>query len=76
MNLDNVERLFKNFDLNKRILELTDKVISKFMEDSQVFYRIMIEMKVCGKTHALFEEGFKQIIEFKISLFEDELKSV
>lgn len=87
MDLNKIEKIFKDFNLNEKILKLTDKVISEFMKDSQVFNRTMITMKVGETTQRLFDyptffkthaykEEFKQIIEFKISLFEHEISQL
>jgi len=88
IDLNKLEKVFQDFNVNRQILELTDKVVNKFMEDSLVFKKTRIIMKAeegeitlfdyptFFKTHA-YKEDFQEILEYKIStLFNQELNSL
>jgi len=45
MDLNKLEKVFQDFNVNRQILELTDKIVNKFMEDSLVFKKTRIIMK-------------------------------
>jgi len=88
IDLNKLEKVFQDFNVNRQILELTDKIVNKFMEDSLVFKKTRIIMKAeegeitpfdyptFFKTHA-YKEDFQEILEYKIStLFNQELNSL
>jgi len=85
IDLNKLEKIFCAFDPNRQILELVDKVVNKFMEDSQVFKKTKIVMKVEEGTKTLFDyptffkthvykEEFKEILNEKISLFSHDIE--
>jgi hypothetical protein len=86
--MDKLEKIFRAFNLNKQILELSDKIVNKFMEDSLVFKKIRLVMKTeegektlfdyptFFKTH-VYKEDFQEILDLKISnLFSQEIRSL
>lgn len=88
VDMNKLEKIFQTFNVNKQILELSDKVVNKFMEDSLVFKKTRIIMKAeegeitlfdyptFFKTHA-YKEDFQEILDYKISsLFNQEIKNL
>lgn len=89
MDLNKLEKIFRAFDLNKQILNLTDNIVCEFMKDSQVFKKTKVVIQVEAGTQTLFDyptffkthaykDEFKDILEEKTSLFSvviDNLKS-
>jgi hypothetical protein len=88
VDMDKLEKIFQTFNLNKQILELSDKIVNKFMEDSSVFRKTRVTMKTeegektlfdyptFFKTHA-YKEDFQEILDLIISnIFNQEIKNL